>query len=192
MHPGVPEPDGPVRPGDLLVSHVQVSDGAFDRSVVLVLDSDGSGTLGVVLNRVSEVELESVLPAWTQQVSEPRVLFDGGPVSPNGAICLASLAGEEEPPGWRRVFSDVGLLHLDTPVELVAGAYADLRIFAGYAGWEPQQLEVELARGWWFVAPAHHADVFGPEPAGLWRRVLRRQNPEVAVYSTWTEDPDAN
>lgn len=183
---------GPVKAGDLLVSHVQVNDGAFDRAVVLVLDSDASGTLGVILNRFSEVALEAVLPAWSDQASVPQVLFDGGPVSPHGAICLAALAGEEEPPGWRRVFADVGLLHLDTPVELVAGAYADLRIFAGYAGWDPMQLETELARGWWFVVEGHHGDVFGDDPEGLWRAVLRRQNPEIAVYSTWTDDPEAN
>ncbi|GAB3703513.1 YqgE/AlgH family protein [Mariniluteicoccus flavus] len=183
---------GAVKAGDLLISHVQVADDRFDQTVILVLDSDETGTLGVVLNRISEVELASVLPDWADQVCEPRDLFDGGPVSPNGAICLASLAGDEEPPGWRRVFSDVGLLHLDTPIELVAGAYASLRIFAGYAGWDPSQLEVELARGWWFVAEARYDDVFGAAPEGLWRSVLRRQNPEVAVYSTWTDDPEAN
>lgn len=181
-----------VKPGDLLVSHVQVNDGVFDQAVVLVLDHDETGTLGVVLNKFSDIELESVLPTWTDHVCAPQVLFDGGPVSQNGAICLASLAGDEEPPGWRRVFADVGLLHLDTPIELVVGAYASLRIFAGYAGWEARQLEVELAQGWWFVAEATYADVFGVQPEKLWRTVLRRQAPEVAVYSTWTDDPESN
>ncbi|OYO19429.1 hypothetical protein CGZ93_13830 [Enemella dayhoffiae] len=182
----------PVRAGDLLVSHITLRDGVFDSAVVLVLDCDDSGALGVVLNRYSEVDLDAVLPGWSDHVTPPQVLFDGGPVSPNGAICLARLAGSEEPPGWRRVVDDIGLLHLDTPLELVAGAYADLRIFAGYAGWSPGQLDGELARDSWIVARATTADVFGPDQEDLWRRVLRRQPLEAAIYSTWTDDPDAN
>ncbi len=179
-------------PGDLLISHVNLRDGVFDFTVVLILDADESGTLGVVLNKVAQLPLTAVLPTWVEVVSDPRVLFDGGPVSRNGAICLASVDGSEEPPGWRRLFDNVGLLHLDTPVELVAGAYAGLRIFAGYAGWAPGQLESELARDAWFVAPARHDDIFGVDQTDLWQRVLRRQGPDVAVYSTWTDDPETN
>lgn len=181
-----------VTPGDLLISHVILRDGVFDYTVVLVLDADASGTLGVVLNRVAEVSLESVLPDWVPAVSEPRVMFDGGPVSPNGAICLASVPGDEEPPGWQRLFDRVGLLHLDTPVELVIGAFDALRIFAGYAGWAPGQLEMELARDAWFVVRARHDDIFGADQGGLWRSVLRRQEPDIAIYSTWTDEPEVN
>lgn len=181
-----------VSPGDLLISHVVLRDGVFDFTVVLILDVDESGTLGVVLNRISEIELTAALPTWEAAVSEPKVLFDGGPVSRNGAICLASMGRDEEPPGWRRIFGNVGLLHLDTPVELVMGAYDALRIFAGYAGWAPGQLELELARDAWFVAESRHDDIFGIDQSDLWTRVLRRQEPEVAVYSTWTDEPDEN
>lgn len=182
----------PVSPGDLLVSHVVLRDGMFDFSVVLVLDVDESGTLGVVLNRHSKVKLASVLPDWVGVVSPPGVLFDGGPVSPNGAICLARVAAAEEPPGWRRLFGDVGLLHLDTPVELVAGAFDALRIYAGYAGWAPGQLDGELARQAWFVVRAQADDIFGVDHSDLWQRILRRQDLEVAVFSTWTDEPNQN
>lgn len=181
-----------VTPGDLLISHVTMRDGWFDETVVLVLDADDTGVLGVVLNRLSDIELASVLPLWVDQVCDPPVLFNGGPVSPSGAICLASPVGDDEPPGWRPVFDRIGLLHLDTPIELVAGAYDHIRIFAGYAGWSPGQLESELARDAWFVARARYDDVFGMDHAGLWRSTLRRQRPEVAVWSTWTEHPERN
>lgn len=181
-----------VEPGDLLISHVVLQDGIFDYTVVLVIDADASGTLGVILNKHSELELSSVLPGWESVVCDPPVLFDGGPVSRNGAICLASVGGEEEPPGWRRLFDSVGLLHLDTPIELVAGAFDALRIFAGYSGWAPRQLESELARDAWFVARSRHDDVFGIDQSDLWQRVLRRQDPDTAIYSTWTDSPDDN
>lgn len=123
----------------------------------------------------------------------PRALFSGGPVSPDGAVCLARLADpEEEPPGWRRVCGDIGLLHLDTPVELARGTYLDLRVFAGYAGWEPGQLEGEILRGDWYRVPMRDQDVFGADVDGLWRRVLRRQHGDLARFSTWTDDPERN
>lgn len=181
-----------VSPGDLLVSHVGLRDGVFDFSVVLILDVDDSGTLGVVLNRHSKMQLASVLPDWVEVVSPPGVLFDGGPVSRNGAICVASVAAAEEPPGWRRLFGNVGLLHLDTPVELVVGAFHALRIYAGYAGWAPGQLDGELARQAWFVVPAQADDIFGADQSDLWQRILRRQELEVAVFSTWTDEPNEN
>ena len=199
-------------PGDLLVASVLLSDGVFDSTVVLVLDSDSDGALGVILNEISQTPLDAVLPDWVEAVSEPRLLFHGGPVSPNGAICLASVTVPgEEPPGWRPLFDSVdpvdgpragatgaprqlrvGLLHLDTPIEIVAGGYQDLRIFAGYSGWGAGQLQDEITQGMWHVAEAEYADVFGTRPLDLWRQVLRRQKSEVALFSTWLEDPDLN
>lgn len=180
-------------PGDVLVASVVLGDGIFDSTVVLVLDSDGDGALGVILNEISQTPLDAVLPDWVQAVSEPRLLFHGGPVSPNGAICLASIATPgEEPPGWRPLFDTVGLLHLDTPIEIVAGAYQDLRIFAGYAGWASGQLQNEIGQGMWHVVPAEYTDVFGRRPLDLWRTVLRRQRTRLAFFSTWLEDPDLN
>ena len=181
------------RPGDLLVASVLLADGIFNRTVVLILDSDQDGALGVILNEISPTRLDAVLPEWVSAVSRPQLLFHGGPVSPNGAICLASVADAgEEPPGWRRLFDGVGLLHLDTPIEIVAGAYRDLRIFAGYSGWAAGQLQAEIAEGMWHVVHADYSDVFSDEPLDLWRRVLRRQRTPVALFSTWLEDPDLN
>ena len=191
------------RAGDLLVASILLADGVFNQTVVLILDCDTEGALGVILNEVSQTTLASVLPDWVSTVSSPQLLFHGGPVSPNGAICLASVATDgEEPPGWRPLFAPsdfggrdptrVGLLHLDTPIEIVAGAYRDLRIFAGYAGWAPGQLQAEIAEGMWHVLAADYSDVFGNEPLDLWRTVLRRQRSEIALFSTWLEDPDLN
>jgi putative transcriptional regulator len=181
------------RAGDLLIASVALSDGVFDQTVVLLLDHDESGSLGVILNQVSDLTLEDVLPRWADEVSEPRKLFVGGPVSPNGAICLASLLDvETEPAGWRGLFHHVGLLHLDTPVEITHGAFEDLRIYAGYAGWEPGQLDGELMRGAWHVSPAQYDDIFGPSYSDLWQRVLRRQGGEIAMYATWPGDLNRN
>ena len=183
----------PLQPGTLLVAGVELADGIFDGAVVLLLDVDASGALGVALNAYTGVELAGVLPGWEGLTSWPHRLFDGGPVSQEGAICLASpVHPTEEPPGWRPLFQRVGLLHLETPIELAAGAYADLRIFAGYAGWAPGQLQAEVSQGMWHPVPGRRADVFDPDPESLWRRVLARQGGELGWLSTWTSTPELN
>lgn len=180
------------RAGELLVASVS-HEGFFAQTVIYLLDVDDSGALGVVLNRIAEADLDDVLPSWVSLVSPPQLLFQGGPVSPNGAICVSRLNhASEEPPGWRRVSGDIGLLHLDTPTEIVSGTYANLRIFAGYAGWDAGQLEGELLRGDWHRVPARDADLFGADQRLLWRRVLRRQGGTLGQYSTWVDDPDQN
>lgn len=185
-------PSGPTA-GELLVASASHGEGFFQRAVVYLLDADESGALGVVLNRLAPAELAEVLPQWSELVSPPQVLFAGGPVSPNGAVCVARLANpHEDPPGWRRVRGDLGLLHLDTPVEIAAGAYSDMRIFAGYTGWEAGQLEGELLQGYWHRFPSTDADIFGADQEDLWRRVLRRQGGQTAWFASWTDDAELN
>lgn len=185
----------PNRPkaGELLLARAGVEDPLWGQSVILLLDCDDTGSLGVMLHRISEIPMADVLPGWESLVCPPARIFTGGPVSTDGAVCLAKLSlSHEEPPGWRRVRGDLGLLHLDTPTELVEGAYADLRIFAGYCGWDAGQLEAELVRGDWHRVPSRDEDVFGAQPEGLWRRVLRRQGGDLAWFSTWLADPEHN
>ncbi|PKQ30937.1 MAG: hypothetical protein CVT62_10740 [Actinobacteria bacterium HGW-Actinobacteria-2] len=177
------------RAGDLLVASVTVSDGVFDGTVVLVLDADESGTVGVVLNRLSPIDLPGALPAWADLVCPPQVLFDGGPVSQQGAVCLGELGDPDAVPlGWRAVTGRLGLLNLEIPPQESSWAFTRLRVFAGYAGWDPGQLEEELEFGMWHVVPALPDDPFDPVPETLWRRVLRRQGGDLALFSTWPED----
>jgi putative transcriptional regulator len=181
------------RAGDLLVASIAISDGVFDGTVVLVLDADDAGTVGVVLNRISPIDLGGALPIWAGMVSAPEALFDGGPVSQQGAVCLAETwSDDEEPPGWRPVFGRIGLLNLETPVEIAEGAYRNLRIFAGYAGWDAGQLENELELGMWHVVAVQASDPFDPDPLTLWRRVLRRQGGDMGLFSTWPESAELN
>ena len=182
-----------IGPGTLLVAGVNTTDGVFDGTVVLILDSDEGGTVGVVLNKLTDIDLVKALPQWAHQVSAPDSLFNGGPVSQQGAVCLASpTQAADEPPGWRRLFDNVGLLNLDTPVEIADGAYSDLRIFAGYAGWDAGLLEAELARELWHPVRALPGDPFDPDPDTMWRRVLRRQGGDLGLLSTWTAEPEYN
>ena len=127
------------------------------------------------------------------------MLFQGGPVALDSALGLAVVPGaddDEEPLGFRRVVGRLGLVDLDLPPEVLAAEVTRLRIFAGYAGWSAGQLEEELLQGAWYVVAADPGgsfdDAFSATPDGLWRAVLRRQGGDLAMVSTYLDDPTLN
>ncbi|WP_413809180.1 YqgE/AlgH family protein [Streptomyces sp. OE57] len=187
--------------GRLLVATPALADPNFDRAVVLLLDHDEEGSLGVVLNRPTPVGVSDILESWASLAGEPGVVFQGGPVSLDSALGVAVVPGEsgrpsarseDGPLGWRRVHGAIGLVDLEAPPELLAAAVGSLRIFAGYAGWGPGQLEDELAEGAWYVVESEPGDVSSPAPERLWRSVLRRQRSELAMVATYPDDPSLN
>src|SRR5580658_8193912 len=152
------------RTGQLLAATPVLGDANFRRTIVLIVEDDpAEGTLGVVLNRPSEIPVRQVLEPWTDLVTGPSVLFQGGPVAPDSALALALPRGGDEPIGWRslsgsKLMSRVGLVDLDAPPQLLAGGIASLRVFAGYAGWSPGQLQAEIEEGAWYVLSGEPAD----------------------------------
>ena len=184
--------------GRLLVATPLLGDPNFRRTVILIVeDQPAEGTLGVVLNRPTEVPVGQVLEPWTELVTGPSVLFKGGPVAPNSALALALARGEDEPLGWRSLdgsplMARVGLVDLEAPPELLAPGVSSFRVFAGYAGWGPGQLQGEIDEGAWYVLRGEPADAFAADPGKLWRTVLRRQGGELAMVATYPDDPTAN
>lgn len=203
------EPLGPgVAAGSLLVATPLLDDPNFKRAVVLILDHDDEdSTLGVVLNRPSEIGVDQVLPGWAELVTGPSVLFQGGPVALDSALAIGRVPGGETsavgngsttgPIGWRALdgapeAGRVGLVDLDAPPALLAGALLQLRVFAGYSGWSSGQLRSEIEEGAWYVVKAEPGDAFTGEPDALWRTVLRRQDGDLALVATFPEDPTLN
>ncbi|WP_434600399.1 YqgE/AlgH family protein [Streptomyces sp. A5-4] len=191
--------------GRLLVATPALADPNFDRAVVLLIDHDDEGSLGVVLNRPTPVRVGDILLPWAALAGSPGVVFQGGPVSLDSALGVAVVPGDEgaapgsrphpggrDPVGWRRVHGAIGLVDLEAPPELLAAALGSLRIFAGYSGWGPGQLEEELSDGAWYVVESEPGDVSSPEPASLWRAVLRRQRSKLAVIATYPDDASLN
>ena len=183
--------------GCLLVANPLLPDSNFDRTVILLLASDAGGAIGVVLNRPSPTGLDEVLPEWETLANSPPVVFVGGPVNRETVICVArmeagSSAGANEAGAWRPVIGNVGTLDLNLDPATVAEVLQDARMFAGYAGWGPGQLEGELeAQAWWIVEAAH-GDPFVSHPERLWTDVLRRQRGPLQLVSSYPEDPTAN
>jgi putative transcriptional regulator len=167
--------------GRLLVALPMLTDPNFARTVVLVLASDpDDGALGVVLNRPSLTSVVEPLPQWGPLAADPAVVFVGGPVGESSAIGLArsDTAGPTE--GWSPILGHLGTFDLATGPDQVAAGIETVRVFSGYAGWGPGQLEAEIDEGAWLVVDGAPDDVLCADPEGLWRLVLRRQGGRTA------------
>ncbi len=91
-----------------------------------------------------------------------------------------------------KLLNGIASVDLEGDADDVVGVASALRIFVGYAGWSPGQLDDELVEGAWWVVPGSRADLFSDEPERLWSRVLRRQQPPLAFFATYPDDPSHN
>ncbi|WP_116243928.1 YqgE/AlgH family protein [Nocardiopsis sp. FIRDI 009] len=192
--------DQPRLTGRLLVAAPLLQEDSFRRSVVFVVDDTADGTLGVILNRPLDTAVEEVVTHWGAYASEPAVMFSGGPVGAGSGIALGVVGSHDPPPGWSPLegldpnlgLEGVGVVDLDGSPALLGASLGAFRVFAGYAGWSAGQLAGEIDEGAWYVVPAIADDVFTTAPGRLWSRVLRRQGGDLALLSTYPEDPTLN
>ena len=180
--------------GSLLIASATLVDPNFARCVLLVLESNEDGSLGVILNQPAEVAVGEVLTQWRDVVNPPGVFFRGGPVELNAALALGLLrdAVDDAPSGWRQVSGRLGMVDLDASPDDFLGRLSGLRIYAGYAGWGAGQLDDEIAEGSWHVVPARPSDLFSEAPDRLWREILRRQPPPLSMLTTLPADASLN
>ncbi|MGQ0718926.1 MAG: YqgE/AlgH family protein [Pseudonocardiales bacterium] len=184
-----------VEAGSALVAAPALRDPNFRRTVVLVIDRRASGTLGVVLNRPSEVPVREVLPLWGRHATVPQALYVGGPMEQRAALCVAALpagADAEHTEGVIKLRGSLALVQLDADPDLMAPRLLGLRVFAGYSGWDEGQLAGEIKRGDWIVVPALPDDVLAGPGTDLWGRALRRQGMPLALLATYPIDPVLN
>jgi putative transcriptional regulator len=157
--------------------------------VILVAEHSEEGAMGVVLNRATDVPAAEALPALSDVLAPDESLFVGGPVQGEAALALAEF--EHPDSSSAVVFGSIGFLGGDLRAEDLPGVRR-ARLYAGYAGWGPGQLEGELEASSWIVEPATATDVFTEEPEQLWRHVLRRKGGDYALLALMPVDPSAN
>jgi len=175
--------------GRLLLSNASLFDPNFRRTVVLIGHHDEEGAVGVVLNRPFDVPVDEAVPPLADLVPPGELLFSGGPVQPDAAVVVADFADPDE--AGVIAFATIGFL----PGEAEPGSVGGLRrarVFAGYSGWGPGQLESELEEEAWIVADPEPGDVFRDDPERLWEDVLARLGPGYAMLRTLPFDPSAN
>ena len=180
--------------GRLLLAAPPLEDPNFDRTVIFILEHHDEGAIGVVINRPSIESLDEPLDRWIELQSAPSSVFSGGPVEPNALIALAETTSpvDDELDHLSPIVGTIASADLTVDPALVAGDVAGVRVFRGYAGWGPGQLEGEIAAGSWIVLDSESSDVFTDEPDGLWRTVLRRQPGRLAWLADAPDDLSSN
>ena len=168
--------------GRLLLAGPGLVDPNFFRTVILMLEHGDDGAIGVILNRPTDLPVRDALPPWADTVSDPAVVFVGGPVAPGTAIALGRSLDVEP------VVGAFGMLDL----EQSPTACHDVRLFSGYAGWGPGQLEDEIDEDSWIILEARPDDVASDDADELWSIVLARQPGPLALLARYPDEPAFN
>jgi putative transcriptional regulator len=167
----------PLEPGTLLVARRALPDIRFQEAVVLVVQSNAQGTAGLIINRPSRLALAEALPDLPALSGRQISLSYGGPVAPRSFMALVK-AAETPPEPSQKVFATVYLTGVEQLADWLATERpgSRYRVFTGYAGWAPGQLDNEMARGDWQLLPAEETVLFADDVAALWQRLARQDD----------------
>ena len=148
---------GEPAPGMLLLAAPGMLSPEFARTVVLIVDHGVNSTLGVILNSRSEIAVDNAMPAWVDLVAEPKAMYLGGPVGATSVVGIGVTRSGvliDDHPVLTRLANRLAQVDLRADPRDVAQVVDSLRLFLGYAEWAPGQLDEEIERGDWFIAPA--------------------------------------
>ena len=174
-----------LRIGTLLVAERDLPDPNFTQTVVVLAQfDDKDGAMGLIVNRQTSVPLSRVLPDLKSRGE--ITLFMGGPVSADSVLVLARSA--HPIPGSQHIAADLYLVTSREALEaqLQSGGGRDsVRVYLGYCGWSPGQLERETAAGGWHVLPPDPGIVFDADPDSLWEREVKKSEGLIARLPTF-------
>ncbi len=175
--------------GSFLIASPTLRDPNFARTVVLLCEHGETGSMGVVINRPSEVTLSDAIQGLED--APAANIFVGGPVQPNAVLVLHRGAEVTEA---RAVADDIAIGGDETDLLalLRAPRQAAVRVYTGYAGWGAGQLDGELAEGSWLTCAAHAPLIFDVEPAEVWAAAVRALGPKFSYLLDLPLDPRVN
>jgi putative transcriptional regulator len=181
----------PFLKGQLLLDSGMLRGSFFQRTVVLICQHDSEGAFGLVLNRATGSNVGDMIVADLPEAIKSFPLYLGGPVQPSA---LSFLHSDSFIPD-ANVLPNLSLGHsLDNLME-IGGSFSPtqkLRMFAGYAGWSPGQLEDEMKRNAWLTHPASLELVFDIPSDSLWQNILRQKGGKYRLLAQAPEDPSLN
>lgn len=174
--PGGPGSREELAKGKFLVASRRLQDPNFRETVVLLIDYGLDGAMGLVINRPSAVKLATVFPDIKELKQRKDTIYVGGPVDVNKMLLL--IRSPKLPEGANEVTPGVYISSswkvLEDLMKKKATKDERFRLFAGYAGWAPSQLDFERTRGDWHVLKADAETVFLKNPSELWPELIRR------------------
>ena len=180
--------------GRFLIALPTLRDPNFVRSVVLLCEHNDEGSIGLIVNRPSEMKLAAGIPGPLPEAREGELLFQGGPVASSHVFALHNIPRLAE--GSREVLPGVWFSPASQDVadrlRLSPQPGESLRLYVGYAGWGPGQLDSEMQQTAWIVGPASVDLVYSSDPKSIWPRALQAIGGAAAFLATAPEDPRLN
>ena len=178
-------------PGRFLISEPFMHDENFQRTVVLLVEHGDQGSLGFVLNRRLKFNIDEVVE---EMPSIDAPVYLGGPVEQNSLHFVHKLGSQLE--GSRHIVDDVfwggDFQSLKEKISLGKLSLDDIVFFIGYSGWGPGQLEQELEKKSWIIAPEDHSFVFEKGGKEMWRKILKNMGAKYKIISNYPVDPSLN
>lgn len=170
--------------GQYLIAGRHLRDPNFFRSVVLIVEHNESGSMGFVLNRPTDVEIRAALAEHFSVPEAADPVYFGGPVEPAALFLIHDDAGQsdEELPIVPGLYVGSNAGTFQTIVTTASEAGTHYRVFSGCAGWGPDQLEAELSRGDWLVAPADCEGIFHDDPYEQWEMLMKQVAPRHPLF----------
>jgi len=176
--------------GQLLVASPALLDPNFRRTVVLIGEHGEEGAMGLVLNRPSVTTVAEAVPDLDGVAHGSDPVYVGGPVAPSVIMVLAEFDEPDE--AGMLVARDLGFLGEAREINDLGASTRGARVFAGYAGWGPGQLDEEVKRSDWIVNAPEAAEILSEEPEELWPAVLDRMGGQFSLLARMPPDPSMN
>ena len=160
--------------GILLIAKPGMPDPNFSETVVLVAWTEDSSTVGVVLNRPSVQQLVDIAPNWPGAADFKQQIYSGGPVMRQALVALFESKDEPKARAFRVLPKVYISMHPGNLEPLIARPPARMRLYTGFSGWAPRQLESEVDRGTWFMLRATEDVIFRKDTTGMWRELVEK------------------
>jgi len=161
-----------------LVAKPTLLDPNFSHTVVLATRTPDAGTIGVILNRPTRFKASDVLPPDLPAENYRDSIYFGGPVMLNAIVAVFRAAQEPSAPAYHALENVYLTMHRDTIEALLREPRQRYRLYMGFSGWAPRQLESELLRKDWYVLPADESSIFREDTRELWNELLRKASAE--------------
>ncbi len=178
--------------GQLLLDNGKLEGSFFHRTVLLICEHNAEGAFGLVINRKTDRKVGKALVANLPDFLKEQPLYLGGPVQPRQAVSY--LHADDYLPD-ANVLANLSVGQSLDDLQELADSFSPtrkLRIFAGYAGWSPGQLDDEMRRDTWLTHPASIELVFDPKPEELWRQILLQKGWQYRLLAESPENPSLN
>ncbi len=179
--------------GIFLVAKPTLSDPNFARTVVLVTQAEDASTVGVIINRPSSLQLSQFLSGEFETRNYRDPIYLGGPVMPQAIVAVVRSETAPAVAAFHVLKNIYLTMHADNLKQMLSNPDATYRLYAGFSGWAPRQLQSEFTQDGWYVLPADEATVFRKVTDGLWEELVARaisraprtRNSGVTIFAKW-------